>query len=60
MEYPFKQPNTFTDFCNLTIMSAQKSYHGEILQPMKLWVVCPLAELEEEADEDDGSGDDEH
>ena len=41
-------------------MSAQKSYHGEILQPMKLGVVSPLAKLQEEDDKDDGSGDDEH
>jgi len=27
---------------------------------MELWVVCSLAELEEEDGEDDSSGDDEH
>lgn len=36
------------------------SHHGKVLQPVELRVVCPLAELEEEYDEDDGGGDNEH
>lgn len=57
-EYPFNHTKSGRVF--LTTLHAQKSYHGEILQPMKFWVVCPLAELDEEDDEDDSSGDNEH
>lgn len=36
------------------------SHHGQILQPMELWMIRALAESEEEGGEDDGCGDDEH
>lgn len=34
--------------------------HGKILQPVELRVVCSLAKLEEEYDEDDSSGHNKH
>lgn len=54
-----QNPSLYTNYSDWR-QNGRPPHHGKVLQPVKLWVVHPLAELEEEHNEDKGGGDYEH